>query len=149
MVAGASQCVKNGKTALNPFMNMFHNFPIMVKKVIHWTESTMMAIMNQGMFGGQLQRNKQTTGTESRWMIVSVEMHILKSHGDWLQARSGRIGGSDASAVVGMNPYKNNVELWMEKTGQIIPEDISDKPYVQYGTQAEMHLRGLFRLDFA
>ena len=30
----------------------------------------------------------------------------------------------------------------------MIPEDISDKPYIQYGQQAGMHLRGLFRLDF-
>lgn len=74
-------------------------------------------------------------------------MIILKDHDEWLKNRS-RIGGSDASAVVGLNPYKTNVDLWMEKTGQIVPEDISDKPYVQYGTQAEMHLRGLFRLDF-
>ena len=58
MVAGASQCVMNGKTALKPFMNMFHNFPIMVKKVIHWTESTMMETMNQAMFGGQQEKNK-------------------------------------------------------------------------------------------
>ena len=76
-----------------------------------------------------------------------VEMKILESREEWLKSRT-RIGGSDASAIVGLNPYKTNVELWMEKTGQTIPEDISEKPYVQYGTQAEMHLRGLFRLDF-
>lgn len=76
-----------------------------------------------------------------------VEMIVLKDRAEWLKNRD-RIGGSDASAIVGLNPYKTNVELWMEKTGQIVPEDISDKPYVQYGTQAEMHLRGLFRLDF-
>lgn len=74
-------------------------------------------------------------------------MKALGSHEEWLKNRS-RIGGSDASAIVGLNPYKTNVELWMEKTGQIVPEDISEKPYVKYGTQAEMHLRGLFRLDF-
>ena len=76
-----------------------------------------------------------------------VEMKILANREEWLKNRS-RIGGSDASAIVGLNPYKTNVELWMEKTGQIVPEDISNKPYVQYGTQAEMHLRGLFQLDF-
>lgn len=76
-----------------------------------------------------------------------VEMKTLANREEWLKNRS-RIGGSDASAIVGLNPYKTNVELWMEKTGQIVPEDISDKTYVQYGTQAEMHLRGLFRLDY-
>ena len=79
---------------------------------------------------------------------MAVEMTVLKSHDDWLQARMNRIGGSDASAIIGLNPYKSNIDLWMEKTGQITPEDISEKPYVKYGTQAEMHLRGLFRLDY-
>lgn len=76
-----------------------------------------------------------------------VEMIVLKDREEWLSNRQ-RIGGSDASAIVGMNPYKTNIELWQIKTGQLIPEDISEKPYVKYGTQAEMHLRGLFRLDF-
>lgn len=78
---------------------------------------------------------------------MSVEMIQLGSREEWLKHRD-RIGGSDASAILGMNPYRTNIELWQIKTGQMIPEDISDKPYVKYGTQAEMHLRGLFRLDF-
>ena len=58
------------------------------------------------------------------------------------------IGGSDASAIVGLNPYKSNIELYEEKTGRRTPEDISDKPYVQYGTKAEEHIRALFALDY-
>lgn len=76
-----------------------------------------------------------------------VEMSILKDREEWLKART-RIGGSDASAIVGRNPYKSNVDLWLEKTGQTVAEDISDKPYVKYGTEAEPHLRALFTLDF-
>lgn len=76
-----------------------------------------------------------------------VEMKILANREEWLQNRH-RIGGSDASAILGMNPYRTNVELWQIKTGQLIPEDISDKPYVKYGTNAEEHLRELFKLDF-
>lgn len=76
-----------------------------------------------------------------------IEMKILKDREEWLQNRQ-RIGGSDASAILGMNPYRTNIELWQIKTGQMVPEDISDKPYVKYGTQAEEHLRELFKLDF-
>lgn len=76
-----------------------------------------------------------------------IERKILASREDWLKHRS-RIGGSDASAIVGLNPYKTNTELYLEKTGQKESEDISHKPYVQYGTKAEEHLRELFRLDF-
>lgn len=76
-----------------------------------------------------------------------VEMIQLASREEWLKNRD-RIGGSDASAILGMNPYRTNIELWQIKTGQLIPEDISDKPYVKYGTEAEQHLRELFKLDF-
>jgi putative phage-type endonuclease len=36
----------------------------------------------------------------------------------WLEVRMGGIGGSDAAAAVGMNPYKSMLELWLEKTGR-------------------------------
>lgn len=76
-----------------------------------------------------------------------IERKILDSREEWLKHRS-RIGGSDAAAIVGLNPYKTNTELYLEKTGQKESPDISDKPYVLYGTKAEGHLRELFRLDF-
>lgn len=75
-------------------------------------------------------------------------MKVFKSREEWLKHRTGKIGGSDASAILGLNPYKDNITLWLEKTGQAVPEDISDKPYVKYGTEAEEHLRKLFSLDF-
>lgn len=65
----------------------------------------------------------------------------------WLDARHG-IGGSDASAVIGKNPYKSNQDLWMEKTGRSVPPDISSKDYVEYGHKAEPLLRELFALDY-
>lgn len=79
---------------------------------------------------------------------MSVEMHVLANHDEWLANRMKGIGGSEISAVIGCNPYLDNVTLWELKTGRRQPEDISEKPYVKYGNQAEMHLRGLFRLDF-
>ena len=79
---------------------------------------------------------------------MSIKMTILKDREEWLKNRYNGIGGSEISAVVGCNPYLDNVTLWKTKTGQLTPEDISEKSYVKYGTQAEMHLRGLFRLDF-
>lgn len=71
-----------------------------------------------------------------------------KDHASWLKARTYGIGGSDASAIVGMNPYKTNIDLFEEKTGRRIPEDISDKPYVRYGTLAEEHIRALFSFEY-
>ena len=77
-----------------------------------------------------------------------VEMTVLKSREEWLVNRRKGLGGSDCSAVIGFNPYKSNVDLWREKTGRTEQEDISDKPYVKYGTQAERYLRELFKLDY-
>ena len=37
---------------------------------------------------------------------------------DWLQIRKQGIGSSDAAAAVGLNPYKSQLELWLEKTGR-------------------------------
>jgi len=79
---------------------------------------------------------------------MSIEMIVLKDRAEWLENRKNGIGGSEISAVIGQNPYMDNVTLWELKTGRRQPEDISDKPCIQYGHQAEMHLRGLFRLDF-
>lgn len=67
---------------------------------------------------------------------------------EWLELRKKGIGASDASSVVGVNPYKTNVQLWEEKAGRREPADISDKPYVRYGIEAERPLRELFALDY-
>ena len=80
-------------------------------------------------------------------MKPGIKMKVMKNREEWLKNRQ-KLGGSDAAAVIGQNPYKSNVELWKEKTGQSIPEDISEKSYVKYGTEAEDFLRELFKLDY-
>lgn len=75
-----------------------------------------------------------------------VTMKQFKTTEEWLQNRK-LIGGSDAAALVGLSPYKDNITLWKEKTGRQKPPDISDLPYVQFGHEAEPHLRALFALD--
>src|ERR1035437_197158 len=40
------------------------------------------------------------------------------SREDWLTVRKKGIGSSDAAAAVGLNPYKSQLELWMDKTGR-------------------------------
>lgn len=72
---------------------------------------------------------------------------IPATHEEWLRERRNGIGASDAGSIIGVNPWKTNVQLWAEKTGQRQPEDISDKPQVKYGHDAETHLRALFALD--
>jgi putative phage-type endonuclease len=40
------------------------------------------------------------------------------SREDWLAVRRTGIGGSDAAAAVGQNPYMSALELWLDKTGR-------------------------------
>lgn len=71
------------------------------------------------------------------------------THAEWLIERRKGIGGSDASAVLGLNPYKTNVQLWEEKTGRRAEDEgIGDLERVKYGKAAEAHLRELFKLDY-
>ncbi|MDD7103019.1 MAG: YqaJ viral recombinase family protein [Candidatus Faecenecus gallistercoris] len=70
-----------------------------------------------------------------------------KSHDEWLKNRTVGIGGSDSSAILGISPFKSNIDLWLEKTGQKEPEDISDDAKVKYGHDAEDSIRNLFMLD--
>ena len=84
---------------------------------------------------------------KSEQIARGITRYLFSCREEWLANRIG-IGGSDAAAIVNMNPYKDNQTLWREKAGQKKPEDISGKPYVQYGHDAEPLLRGLFALNY-
>ncbi|MCD8398283.1 MAG: YqaJ viral recombinase family protein [Lachnospiraceae bacterium] len=81
--------------------------------------------------------------SEIPYIIIENE-----DHNEWLESRKKGIGGSDAAAVLGMSPYKTNIRLFEEKTGLKQQEDISEKPYVKYGSEAEPYIRALFELDY-
>ena len=72
---------------------------------------------------------------------------ICKDRAEWLEARKDGLGASDAAAVLGISPWKTNVQLWEEKTGLVVPEDIGGNPAVKYGNDAEPLLRQFFALD--
>jgi putative phage-type endonuclease len=63
---------------------------------------------------------------------------------EWTALRSTTIGGSDAAAILGLNPYKSPYALWAEKTGKVIPEDISQKEAVRLGTDLEEYVAKRF-----
>ena len=73
---------------------------------------------------------------------------MIHNHEEWLQARLKGIGASEASAIIGCNPYMSNVDLWRLKTGRKQAQDISSNAHVQYGHDAEGPLRELFALDY-
>lgn len=59
------------------------------------------------------------------------------SRADWLRLRGLGIGSSDAAAAIGLSRYKSALRLWLEKSGQVEAEDLSEKESVLWGTLLE------------
>lgn len=76
-------------------------------------------------------------------LILSVK--DAEDHEKWLEARAIGIGGSDAAVIMGMNPYKSPYQLWLEKTGQVDPPDLSGNQYVYWGTKNESNIADWFQ----
>ncbi len=75
-------------------------------------------------------------------MAVVLASTENMTYEDWQEHRKLGIGGSDASVVCGINRYKSPVELWMEKTNQLPPQEAGEAAY--WGTQLEAIVRAEF-----
>ncbi|MEI5946508.1 hypothetical protein ETJ91_00560 [Bacillus albus] len=61
-------------------------------------------------------------------MQAKVLVNTLNmDHAQWLQARKQGIGGSDVSAIAGLNKWKSVVQVFFEKTQAIEKEDIQSE----------------------
>lgn len=61
----------------------------------------------------------------------------------WLQLRRNGIGGSDASVIMGKNPYRSILQLWEDKTGKLPVAD-SENEYTYWGNVMEPIIRKEF-----
>ena len=77
---------------------------------------------------------------------MAVHRRTFADRRDWLEHRD-RIGGSEAAALLGLNPWMTNVDLWRIKKGLKKRADLGDSAAVEYGRQAEEYIRGIFELD--
>lgn len=75
-------------------------------------------------------------------MQVVVKTNNLTRE-EWLKYRTGGIGGSDVSIIAGINPFKSVHQLWLEKTGQVEPEQ-TESEYAHFGTLLEPIVRKEF-----
>lgn len=72
---------------------------------------------------------------------------IATSQQEWHDLRSNGLGGSDIGTMLGLNSFKSKYQLWLEKTGQIKPEDISDKIAIQIGNELEDLVARMFEQE--
>lgn len=72
----------------------------------------------------------QSDGPRTRRPALKLVKTQDLSRDDWLAVRRTGIGGSDAAAAVGLNPYMSALELWLDKTGRgegLPGPDLNDK----------------------
>lgn len=55
----------------------------------------------------------------------------------WLEERRHGIGGSDAPVIAGLSPWKTPLKLYLEKRGEVEPDDLSDNEAVHFGNVLE------------
>lgn len=58
-----------------------------------------------------------------------------------LADRTKGLGGSDAAAALGVSPWKTALQLFLEKTGEIAQDDLSDNEAVEWGVRLEPAVR--------
>lgn len=59
--------------------------------------------------------------------VAAITKNMARN--EWLKLRRKGIGGSDASAVAGLNRYKSPVGVFLDKTGQIEPDEAGEAAY--------------------
>ena len=77
-------------------------------------------------------------------LLMTVE-DMQKNHDKWLAIRNNGLGGSDAAVIMGVSPFKSRLTLWMEKTGKLAPEDLSQNQRVYWGIKNEANIAAWFK----
>lgn len=64
------------------------------------------------------------------------------SHDDWLAERRKAIGGSDASSIIGLNPWSSPYTVWADKLGKLPPKE--DNEAMRQGRDLEAYVAQRF-----
>lgn len=68
---------------------------------------------------------------------MNFNSKLITDKASWLADRKNGIGGSDASVVMGLSPWKSRLTLWSEKVGLIPDADLSANEAVEWGNLLE------------
>ncbi|WP_292621907.1 lambda-exonuclease family protein [Mesorhizobium sp.] len=88
----------------------------------------------------------QSIGDLSAGIIGNIEIIKPANRGEWLAARKRDVTASDASTLLGVNPYKTPFELWAEKTGR--KADAEDNDVFRRGRAMEFIAIDFLREDY-
>lgn len=72
---------------------------------------------------------------------------VCDSDEEWLEQRRNGVGGSDVAAIMGISKWSTPMRVWMQKLRPDPNDDISDKPYVRFGTFMEPHIGAWYQSE--
>lgn len=76
-------------------------------------------------------------------MVRKLQDNSKATREEWLQTRKKGIGGSDVAALVGLNPFKSVLNVYLDKTSDEIRE-ISDNEKMRVGRDLEDYVAKRF-----
>lgn len=76
-------------------------------------------------------------------MAIKIKNVNDISHKEWLELRKLGIGGSDAGAIAGMNPWKSPFSVYLEKTSDEVKE-VQDNERMRVGRDLEDYVARRF-----
>jgi putative phage-type endonuclease len=71
----------------------------------------------------------------------------VNTRAEWLAKRTLGIGGSDAAAILGLSPWRTPMDVWLEKTGRVEPDNEinEDREFLlALGTEMEAGIARLY-----
>jgi putative phage-type endonuclease len=71
---------------------------------------------------------------------------IAQTQQEWLSNRSGKIGGSTISAILGLDDYRTPVDVWMDLTGKSEKKNTGNKATLR-GQMMEQTVANFFELE--
>jgi len=63
--------------------------------------------------------------------VTTIKKVKYSDQKEWLELRKQGIGGSDAAAVCGLNPYKSPLQVYFEKLGELNPPQ--ENRFIEWG----------------
>lgn len=66
---------------------------------------------------------------------------LLQTRDDWVAARQGGIGGSDAAAILGLSPWRGPIDVYLDKVGKAVERT---SPAMEWGQILEPVIRDYY-----
>lgn len=135
----ARQSLKDGVEMLFATAHSAEN-PSMMKKISTILKMERLSILIASPVGPIAISSQREWRTSVAYKVITNTKELSRE--DWLKIRKSYIGGSAASAVYGLIPWRSTLDVWMEKRS----DEVRDEPSyrMMLGNKLEQTVADLF-----